>query len=63
LVAEGKDLAWWHPPVSGSPETVHSAGVAVRGKVAASENDVPDERTVDLIVKWPKGSKATVNGK
>jgi hypothetical protein len=33
----------------------------VRGKVAASEKDVPDERLVDFIVswpgKWPKGAK------
>jgi len=28
LVAEAKDLYWWHPLVSGDPETVHAAGVA-----------------------------------
>ena len=53
LVAEGRDLEWWHPLVSGSSETVHEAGISVRGRVAASEVDVPIELWVDRIVKWP----------
>jgi hypothetical protein len=61
LIAEGRDLYWWHPLVSGDPKTVHTAGISVRGKVAANEKDVPDERLVDFIVswpgKWPKGSR------
>ena len=61
LVAEGKDLAWWHPLVSGRAETVDEAGISVRGRVAASEKDVPDARLEDYIVswpgKWPKGSR------
>ena len=61
LVAAGKDLYWWHPLVSGDPDTVHAAGISVRGKVSESEANVPDDRLEDYIVswpmKWPKGAK------
>jgi uncharacterized protein len=53
LLAEGKDLYWWHPLVSGDPETVHAAGVSVRSHVLASEKNVPDEELEDHIVSWP----------
>jgi uncharacterized protein len=53
LLAQGKDLYWWHPLVSGDPATVHAAGVSVRGRVGASETDVPDEMLEDHIVSWP----------
>jgi len=51
LVAEGKDLYWWHPLVSGDPETVHAAGISVRGRVV-SERDTDDLE--NHVVGWPK---------
>jgi hypothetical protein len=40
---------------------VHAAGVSVRGKVADSETNVPDDKLEDFIVswplKWPKGAR------
>jgi uncharacterized cysteine cluster protein YcgN (CxxCxxCC family) len=53
LLDEGKDLYWWHPLVSGDPDTVHQAGVSVRGRVTDCEDDVPDETLEDRIVDWP----------
>jgi len=53
LVAEGRELAWWHPLVSGDPETVYLAGVSVRGRVSASEKQVPDDKLEKYIVTWP----------
>jgi uncharacterized protein len=53
LVAEGRDLYWWHPLISGDPNTVHEAGVSVRGRVVASEEEVAAADLEDHIVQWP----------
>jgi uncharacterized cysteine cluster protein YcgN (CxxCxxCC family) len=52
LVAEGRDLYWWHHLVSGDPETVHAAGISVRGKTQ-NEGDVVVEDYEDYVVSWP----------
>jgi len=52
LVAEGRDLYWWHPLVSGDPETVHHAGISVRGRTE-SEVGMTIEDFEDHIVEWP----------
>ena len=52
-LAEGQDLAWWHPLVSGDPETVHAAGISVRGKLFGSEDELPMALWEARVVKWP----------
>ena len=51
LIAEGKDLAWWHPLVSSDPNSVHRAGLSVRGRVI-SEKEAGELE--DHIVEWPE---------
>jgi uncharacterized cysteine cluster protein YcgN (CxxCxxCC family) len=49
LVNEGHDLYWWHPLISGDPDTVHQAGISVRGRVIAEAQAGELE---DHIVRW-----------
>jgi len=53
LVAEGRDLYWWHHLISGDPNTVHDAGVSVRGRVRGSENEIAETDLEHHIVQWP----------
>jgi len=63
LVSEGGDLPSWHPLVSGSPESVHDAGVSVRGRIHAIEDDLPFEQWPDRIVEWPNRRRPDAEGR
>jgi len=52
LVAEGRDLYWWHPLVSGDSRSVHDAGISTRGRTLSEEN-IPEAELEDYIVEWP----------
>jgi uncharacterized cysteine cluster protein YcgN (CxxCxxCC family) len=52
-LAEGKPLEWWHPLVSGDPETVHRAGISVRGRTLP-ESTVGDDELETRVIRWVK---------
>ncbi len=49
LIDRGEALADWHPLISGDPDSVHRAGVSLRGRMI-SEYDVDEDDWPDHIV-------------
>jgi uncharacterized cysteine cluster protein YcgN (CxxCxxCC family) len=52
LVWEGKTLYPWHPLISGTPESVHDAGVSMQGRTVL-EFEVDEDDWEDHIIEEP----------
>jgi uncharacterized cysteine cluster protein YcgN (CxxCxxCC family) len=48
---EGRGLPRWHPLLSGTPESVHKAGISVAGRVL-SETVVDEADIEEHVIRW-----------
>jgi uncharacterized cysteine cluster protein YcgN (CxxCxxCC family) len=51
LRAEGQPLPAWHPLVSGDADSIHGAGISIRGRAISDEYIHPDGYD-EHIVRW-----------
>ena len=56
LLSEGKNLPAWHPLISGNPDSVHDAGISIRGRVLYPMPPHVDDLEA-YIVDWGIWSK------
>ena len=52
LVSEGRDLYWWHPLVSGDPNTVHVAQASAKNRTRP-EGRLKTPGLIKRITQWP----------
>jgi uncharacterized cysteine cluster protein YcgN (CxxCxxCC family) len=50
-LANRQPLEWWHPLISGDPDSVHQAGISVRGRTI-SETEIPREQLEGHVISW-----------
>ena len=53
LVAEGRDLYWWHPLISGTFESVHAANASAKNKTRP-EGRLKTPGLMKRIINWPE---------
>lgn len=51
LLSMGEPLKPWHPLISGRSESVHEAGISMRG-ACVSEREISDVDYIEYIVEW-----------
>ncbi|MCZ6829641.1 MAG: YcgN family cysteine cluster protein [Gammaproteobacteria bacterium] len=51
LLAQGQALPDWHPLLSGDPDSVHKAGISIRGRAISDEFVHPDGYD-EHIIHW-----------
>lgn len=49
---EGRGLAWWHPLVSGDPQTVAQAGISMAGQLVSEWGVHADEPLERYVLRW-----------